>query len=407
MRKFILNKTNGGNMKFKTMMLLMSCLIPTASFAKSLLSCSSPGSNNFSFEISNDRNDVSPPSYLAKLKAGFWEDSQEYKVKVAPQKNLLNFSEYWNSKDLWLVLGEYHGVGSYQGTLYLQQSEPNEVKFQVKCDLKSDLNFHSVCDSSGYDQNLFFDAINRRNSNLIGEALACGVDVNATDARGCTPLLLLADPDCGTGKFDIFAAGDIKEPVGWLLKADAFVFSQDPVTEENILHKLTRYQDLASVKQVLATEPNVDAQDKLGITPLMRAVETHYLKMVETLILAGADLTIKNRAGETALDIAKSRGYQDISLALSIVKNVVVAADASGKCTPMSIELTVDKPNKIIFKTAKSMVMLDSKDLGISLMAMAGTDASATFVPKTKGTFKMTCGTSMSGGNPSGVITVR
>jgi acid phosphatase family membrane protein YuiD len=129
--------------------------------------------------------------------------------------------------------------------------------------------------------------------------------------------------------------------------------------------------------------------------------------MVEELVLAGADLTIGNSQGDTALAIAKKRGYTDIESALAIVKTVVVTADAAGLCRPMSIQLTYDQPNKVIFNTNKEMVMLDSKDLGISLMAMQGANATITLVPKNRGVFKMTCGKSTSGGNPTGSITVQ
>lgn len=52
------------------------------------------------------------------------------------------------------------------------------------------------------------------------------------------------------------------------------------------------------------------------------------------------------------------------------------------------------------------MLVLESKDLNISLMAASGRDDDTTITPKKAGQFKMTCGPSMGDGNPEGKITV-
>lgn len=52
----------------------------------------------------------------------------------------------------------------------------------------------------------------------------------------------------------------------------------------------------------------LEARDRIGFTPLMYAAQSDRWEIVEMLMCAGADLSIKNQYGETALDLAATRG---------------------------------------------------------------------------------------------------
>ena len=52
----------------------------------------------------------------------------------------------------------------------------------------------------------------------------------------------------------------------------------------------------------------LEARDRIGFTPLMYAAQNDRWEIVEMLMCAGAALSIKNQYGETALDLAVTRG---------------------------------------------------------------------------------------------------
>jgi hypothetical protein len=71
------------------------------------------------------------------------------------------------------------------------------------------------------------------------------------------------------------------------------------------------------VKSLIEAKAPLDHVDLLGWTALITAVvlgngDKNYLDTVEVLVKAGADAQIKDRAGLTALDHARARGYTDI-----------------------------------------------------------------------------------------------
>lgn len=57
---------------------------------------------------------------------------------------------------------------------------------------------------------------------------------------------------------------------------------------------------------------NINAQRYNGWTPLMLAVGIKNIDMVKFLLDNNADITIKNNSNKTALDIARSRNYEEI-----------------------------------------------------------------------------------------------
>lgn len=58
---------------------------------------------------------------------------------------------------------------------------------------------------------------------------------------------------------------------------------------------------------------DLNASDRYGFTPLMRAVTGGNFDMVELLVSFGADLYVRNKDGQTAYDLAVERGYAEIA----------------------------------------------------------------------------------------------
>ena len=70
---------------------------------------------------------------------------------------------------------------------------------------------------------------------------------------------------------------------------------------------------LVTMAELLVAGSNLNAQDDEGATPLMAAVRTSNTNAVNLLLSSGADPTIADFNGQTALDIAEREGMQAIS----------------------------------------------------------------------------------------------
>jgi ankyrin repeat protein len=75
---------------------------------------------------------------------------------------------------------------------------------------------------------------------------------------------------------------------------------------------------LEVVQLLLAKGAKVNHLDKLGMTPLLYAASIDFgnTAVVEKLLAAGADRTIKNETGRTALDLARDYKHTTIATIL-------------------------------------------------------------------------------------------
>lgn len=167
----------------------------------------------------------------------------------------------------------------------------------------------------------------------IERSLAAGVKVDVRDSVGRTPLLLATH-------------GNHVEAARLLIAAGADVNAKDDIQDSAFLYagahgrtdilKMTlaagaelksvnryggtalipacHYGHVNAVKVLLGTDIDVDHVNRLGWTALLEAVilgdggKTH-TEIVELLLNAGADPSIADREGVTALDHARRRGY--------------------------------------------------------------------------------------------------
>jgi hypothetical protein len=374
------------------------------------IKCQTQTFSAFSLVFSTSQPPTTPASLKAKLRTGFFSSSNDLSLKMAPRLDELNYTDYWNPQNFWLSLGTFHGDGDYpNSSLTLKDKNNVQTTYDLKCQLTGPIEFKNFCEETANNnpqQNLF-DSVRHMNIDLLEATLPCQVNVNAVDPLGCNPLLILSDINCGTGQFDPYAAYDIKAMVSDLIHAGVSVDAYDPATQETSLIKLAHLSDLESVKSLLAAKANINAQDKDGMTALMRAVETRYLKLVQFIIDQKPNLNLRNRSGMTALEIAQAKGYTELFSALSGVNIVTIQGDSSGVCFPMSLNLKLNQPNKVVLTTKNSMLMLTSQDLNMNLMAGSGMDANTTITPQKAGEFVMNCGPQMGSGNPQGKIIVQ
>jgi ankyrin repeat protein len=135
-----------------------------------------------------------------------------------------------------------------------------------------------------------------------------GADLSLNDAKGRTPLHLAAE----TGDIGTLCA---------ILQL-GFVDTSPDAEGRKPLHIAVRTKQQLVIEALVTAIPgDVNAQDRLGLTPLHVAAINCQMHTVQLFIDANADVNLKTSAGETALNIAVSFGN------LSIVE-VLLAAGA-------------------------------------------------------------------------------
>ncbi|KAG8443867.1 hypothetical protein GDO86_009164, partial [Hymenochirus boettgeri] len=132
----------------------------------------------------------------------------------------------------------------------------------------------------------------------LKKAFEDGVPVNVKDTFYKTPLMSA----CAYGN---------REVVKYLLEQGADVNATDNFLWTPLHHACHSSQE-AIVELLLKHGANIDAPAINGSTPLMRAVESGSLNCANLLVTSGAKVQIKNKKGETVLDVAKA--YADYRL---------------------------------------------------------------------------------------------
>ena len=83
------------------------------------------------------------------------------------------------------------------------------------------------------------------------------------------------------------------------------------------LHLAVANEDQFAVKLLLERDENVNAKNLSGWTPLMQAAFVGHVRITQMLLESGADPTLTNNYGQTALSIAKD---QDNTLIVDLLQ---------------------------------------------------------------------------------------
>ena len=78
------------------------------------------------------------------------------------------------------------------------------------------------------------------------------------------------------------------------------------------LHTAMAYGRVEMVESLLSRKADIHAQNSLGFTPLVSAVHNGHEQCVQLGLLAGSNKLIKTFKGETAVEIAKEKGFMNI-----------------------------------------------------------------------------------------------
>ncbi len=144
-------------------------------------------------------------------------------------------------------------------------------------------------------QELLFDAARLGRTDMIAPLVKAGVNLNATDARGFTPLILAAyNGQAATVDALIDAGADACKPDG----------SQGNTAQMGVAFK----GNDAIAARLLAAGCDVNARNNAGQTALMMAALFGRSAQVAMLVKAGADPALADASGRTAKAVAQAQG---------------------------------------------------------------------------------------------------
>ena len=80
-----------------------------------------------------------------------------------------------------------------------------------------------------------------------------------------------------------------------------------------LLHPGMQNQDLETLKALIEAGANLNQQSRsVQFTPIMVAAYNGYADIVQFLKNQGADLSLKDADGDTALELAKARNHEEV-----------------------------------------------------------------------------------------------
>ena len=182
--------------------------------------------------------------------------------------------------------------------------------------------------AGAYDD--YFGAVKLDNIKLVRSLLQRGFDPNTVDEeRGETGLIIAVREDAGKvfdlllNTKDINLDARARNGDTALMMAaykgryDVAKVLLDKGAEPNqtgwaALHYAAAVGNNQIVQLLLDHSAYIDAESPNQTTPIMMAARGGHILTVKLLLDEGADLTLKNGAGMTALDFARAGGFKDI-----------------------------------------------------------------------------------------------
>lgn len=174
-----------------------------------------------------------------------------------------------------------------------------DIVEQVRTLLRRGMDPNTIDEERG-DTGLIVAA--RENSANVFELLlqTRGVNLDARSRNGDTALMLAAYNGNIAGVRALLDKGAEPNQTGWTALHYAATVGRNDI-----------------VQLLLDRSAYIDAESPNQTTPIMMAARGGHILTVKLLLDEGADLTLKNGAGMSALDFAKAGGFNDIVEGLS------------------------------------------------------------------------------------------
>ena len=144
---------------------------------------------------------------------------------------------------------------------------------------------------------LLHEAAASGNPAMVELLLSFGIDPNAPDGGGHTPLYSVGNECAVEGAASVVRA---------LVKAGANVDASDGVKRCTALHMAARRGNVEAAEALLDCGAGLEARDSVGDTPLRRAVNCNKVELAALLLARGADIDSIGSKGITTLLAARS-----------------------------------------------------------------------------------------------------
>ena len=271
----------------------------------------------------------------------------------------------------------------------------------IKCQVLGKNDYEDFCIGKSADeiQLLLFSASQKKQPDLVEQALGCEADINATDIDGCTPLMMSVADTPST-----CAATTELDPDSWrsvksrhlfnsLASNGAYIDTQESATGEATIHKAVRSGSEDIVKDMVLLEADINIQDKNGTTALMIAAENRDSNLIRLLVGNNAKLGLKDYQGQTAYDRGAKLPSNIRELLLEPKLILTIDGRDNGSCSPLSFNVPAGQFIKLNLKANSSkMFLLSIPKIGISIMADTGKTVSKIIRFDKMGTFTFKCG---------------
>lgn len=169
-------------------------------------------------------------------------------------------------------------------------------------------------------------AMAKSNFDAVVRAVEQGADVNTTDARQRTPLMLFAVED---GSVPALFEARCEDRVRWLLDAGA-----DPNLHGDMnltaLHVVARRGSPTVARLLIERGADPNARDFAGETPLFAAAEDNP-EVIPVLLEAGTQVALEDSCGQTALDVARDPDVRSVLEAAGAVPGRAAPAFEMGR----------------------------------------------------------------------------
>jgi len=170
-------------------------------------------------------------------------------------------------------------------------------------------------------------AVMRDHVPTIKDLVEKGANIEAPGQEGFKPLpLAIAEDKYESAKALLEAGADVNSVSGEDKLTPLMIAAgqTSPAEGAMFIPGSTRPTDIA--RGLLDRGANVNAQSNNGVTPLMIAATHNNPPMIGILIDAGADVTLKNKLGQTAAEVAEKNGNLESQQAIMVLSSAKAAA---------------------------------------------------------------------------------